>query len=295
MPPPDEQAATPTAAQILRQSIPDGKYELTERAHDLLLRCVHAPPSLAARTGEPAHPIFAHLATHCGMGWTFNDFLAHVGAVPADGVVFGGGTFTYHRPLVVGEAFTVRSAVREVRRKHGRRIGDFDAITIALELTGADGGTAVATTETYIVPRRTGSPPAPPAQAAQAPPAPAKQHPESHGYQVGPIRREDIAGVMEVMQDTNPIHLDAELAVASGYRGPVNQGPANLAYVFNAMATDRGQVDDLRFAAFTFHDTVTEGDRLEVQLTADDESAEGRLYITGTGLAVTCRAEFGPA
>jgi acyl dehydratase len=82
-------------------------------------------------------------------------------------------------------------------------------------------------------------------------------------YPVGGITRERMVAVMEVMGDLNPIHEDEELARRLGFRGIVNQGPANLAYVVN-MLIDRlgvgaGQVKSL---AFRFHDNVVPGDEL---------------------------------
>lgn len=282
--------ALPSAEEILGLTIPDGAYELTERTHALLLKHAHATELFTTVSGGPAHPIFAHLATHCGMGWTFNEFLAEVGSDPLAGVVFGGGTFRFHRPLRVGERFVVSSRMHDVTRKVGRRVGAFDAITIALTLLDSAGEAALETTETYIVPRREVQEPAEP---VASPPTIATPSEAAGGYQVGPILGEDIVGIMEVMNDTNPVHLDAELAIASGYRGPVNQGPINLAFIFNAMAAQRGQVADIVSAEFTFRETVTEGDRLEVRLTGSDSATlDGELHILGTGLAVTCRAEF---
>jgi acyl dehydratase len=185
-----------------------------------------------------------------------------------------------------------------VERKHGRRAGTFDAITVALDLidVDGDGSPAVSTTETYIVPRRTLNSAPTAAGAMVADPV---ESVATGGYPVGPIALEDIIGIMDVMGDTNPVHIDLELALASGYRGIVHQGPANLGFIFNAMAADRGTITDIRHAAFTFLDTVTEGDRLEVRLTrpelesGEPETLDGALVILGADVALTCRAQFG--
>jgi acyl dehydratase len=289
--------STPTPEQTLALEIPDGTYVLTADTHRRLLTHVHAPTTFATAVDGPAHPIFAHLATHCGMGWTFNEFLAAVKATPEDGVVFGGGTFTFNRPILIGHKYVIRSVMHDVTRKVGRRVGTFDAITVALDLIDVDqpDSPAVSTTETYIVPRHELTP-ATSAAPEQGQPVPGWT--ESDGYLVGPITLEDIVGIMDVMEDTNPVHIDLELALASGYRGIVNQGPANLAFIFNAMAADRGTVTDLRHVAFTFRDTVTEGDRLEVRLnpvasgSVPPATVEAELMIVGAGLGLSCRAEF---
>ncbi|MCE3550443.1 hypothetical protein LWC33_03110 [Pseudonocardia sp. RS11V-5] len=274
----------PAPEEILALTIPDGAYEITEERHAGLLRHVHAPELFTTKDGGPAHPIFAHLSTNRGMGWDFPELLEQVGASPADGVVFGGGTFTFSELLTIGERYTIRARMQDVQRKQGRRIGTFDAITLALQVVAPDGAVPVRTTETYIVPRRSLGAPSPTPTTPTDPPPPGRFR-----MPVGPITREDIVGIMAVMQDTNPVHVDAELARAAGYRGPVHQGPANLAFVFNALATDRGTLADLRHAAFTFRDTVTEGDRLEVHL----DQNRGRLEILGVGTALTCEVNFG--
>lgn len=280
--------APPDPAEILALAVPDGAYVVTAERHAGLLRHVHSPESFTTEVGGPAHPIFAHLATNRGMGWDFPELLAHVGATPADGVVFGGGTFTFAELLTVGERYTIRARMHDVRRKQGRRIGTFDAITLALDVVAPDGAVPVRTTETYVVPRPgLGDGAASRLPAAAAEPAP----PGRSRRSVGPITREDIAGIMAVMEDTNPVHLDAGLARAAGYRGPVHQGPANLAFVFDAIAADRGTVADIAHTAFTFRDTVTEGDRLQVHLDGAGP-VTGRLEIVGVGTALTCEIGF---
>jgi acyl dehydratase len=82
-------------------------------------------------------------------------------------------------------------------------------------------------------------------------------------YPVGEITRDRMVAVMEVMGDLNPIHEDEELARRLGFRGIVNQGPANLAYVVN-MLMDRLGVDagQVKLLDFRFHDNVVPGDAL---------------------------------
>jgi acyl dehydratase len=82
-------------------------------------------------------------------------------------------------------------------------------------------------------------------------------------YPVGEITRDRMVAVMEVMGDLNPIHEDEELARKLGFRGIVNQGPANLAYVVN-MLIDRLGVGarQVKLLEFRFHDNVVPGDAL---------------------------------
>ena len=275
----------PDPAEIRAMRIPDGAYELTEERHAGLMQHVHAPDLFTTKDRGEAHPIFAHIATNRGMGWDFPVLLDHLGASPTDGVVFGGGTFRFTRLLTIGERYTIRARMHDVRRKEGRRIGTFDAVTLALDVVAPDGSTPVRTTETYIVPRRSGASPRTTSPPPDPPPSGRSRH------LVGPISREDIVGIMSVMEDTNPVHVDTGLARSAGYRGAVHQGPANLAFVLNAIALDRGTVADVAHAAFTFRDTVTEGDRLEVHLDGTDP-VTARLDIVGIGLALECEVGF---
>ncbi len=300
---------TPTTSDLLDRVIPDGTYSLTAERHRRLLQHTYADEDgFASDVGAPAHPIFNHLVTHIGKGWTFDEFLVQAGATHDAGVVFGGGTWQIAQPLRVGAEYRVRAHVSSVERKTGRRAGTFDVIELTHEVEPADapGEHLLRTTETFIVPRAaitgegTGSSTSGSSTQISAPAAsgaaPARR---ADVYTVGPIDPVAIRGIMDLMGDTNPVHVDAALARASGYRGPVNQGPANLAYVFNALRERRGQVDDLVRAEFRFQETVTEGDLLEVLLDpspkgADVDECDATLVIVGAGTALRCRVGFDP-
>jgi acyl dehydratase len=82
------------------------------------------------------------------------------------------------------------------------------------------------------------------------------------GFAVGDIDRDRIVSVMEIMGDTNPIHENVELARSLGFRGLVNQGPANMAYVVNMLVAWTADPGSVRRLQFRFHDNVVPGDRL---------------------------------
>jgi acyl dehydratase len=84
-------------------------------------------------------------------------------------------------------------------------------------------------------------------------------------FVVPEVRLEDIVAVMEVMEDNNPIHVDAELVRELGLRGPVNQGPANLAYVINMLIAWAGSPEAIRRLNVRFHAISCPGDRLEAR------------------------------
>jgi acyl dehydratase len=104
-----------------------------------------------------------------------------------------------------------------------------------------------------------------------------------------------IRGFMEVMRDVNPVHDDPELVERLGLRGPVNQGPANLAYMLNMLIDWTGDVTAIERLDFRFLDVVTTGDVVTaggevVELDADGKAicdvwldrADGTRAVTAT-------------
>lgn len=76
------------------------------------------------------------------------------------------------------------------------------------------------------------------------------------------ITKARIVDVMEVMDDSNPVHIDEELAASLGLRGIVNQGPSNLAYITNMLSAWTGDADCVRRFSVRFYMTVVPGDDL---------------------------------
>ena len=280
----------PTDGALQGVRIPTGAYDLTVERNRTLVAHTFGDHHFESAPGAAAHPVMAHLASHCGKGWTFPEFLDRVGAKLSDGLVFAGGTFAFAKPLRSGASYSVEAVVEGVVRKTGRRAGTFDLVTVSHRLTDESGDEVATTTETILVPRsRAGS------SSSASPGEHFTPSPGGRVYEVGPVRLPDIVAIMDLMGDTNPVHVDRDLAVASGYRGVVNQGPANLAYVFTALADWRNDISHLRTAEFRFHDTVTEGDILRVHAPADiavSTEADLVLEIVGSGVASRVHVRF---
>lgn len=79
------------------------------------------------------------------------------------------------------------------------------------------------------------------------------------------VRLDDIVTIMDVMGDVNPIHVDTELVAALGLRGPVNQGPANMAYVMNMLIRWAGSPEAIEHIHIRFKSISCPGDRLEAR------------------------------
>jgi hydroxyacyl-ACP dehydratase HTD2-like protein with hotdog domain len=142
---------------LVGHRFPDGQYLIGDERNTALAGAVHTGAAGVPFPPGVAHPVFAHLATHCGMGIGLEDFFALADADLEDGVVFGEGKLTYAGTIRTDQTYTVRSVIDRIERKRGKRTGVFDAVTVVLELVDPSGTTVVTSDETYVFPRRDGS------------------------------------------------------------------------------------------------------------------------------------------
>jgi hypothetical protein len=129
--------------------IPIGAYRIDPGDHARAMAAFHN----ADYGYDSAHPVYAHLAPHCGMGWKLEELFEVVDADLDSGVLFGQADLTYFRPIEIDVEYEVRGHVAAVERKEGRRAGIFDLITLHLELVDPDGEPTVLSLETYVFPR----------------------------------------------------------------------------------------------------------------------------------------------
>lgn len=130
--------------------LPGGKYTVEPDKHALFLKAVDALPSPVGN----AHPMFAFIAAHNGMGLTFPQFMELIDAPLDAGALFGQEDLRILRPLRIGETVTVRGSIVDAQSKRGAKAGSFDRITCALELVDGSGDVICTSRETYIIPRR---------------------------------------------------------------------------------------------------------------------------------------------
>ena len=133
---------------LVGTQIPGGSYRIRPEDHAKAVAAVHA----GDWEFDVAHPMYAHLANHCGMGWELTEFFELVGADLDSGVMYGQGVLTYHRPIRIGVDYEVRGHIASAERKSGSRAGTFDLVTLHLELVDDDGLVATSD-ETFVFPR----------------------------------------------------------------------------------------------------------------------------------------------
>jgi hypothetical protein len=132
------------------RSFPGGTYTIEPYRHWLMNDAVGDVPS----TSGAASPMEIYYGAMGGLGVTLDELFALAGATAADGPMFGEAEIEQHRPLQVGETYTVRGEFTDVVRKEGRRAGVFDIVTFRLELVGGDGEVAGVSTNSFVFPRR---------------------------------------------------------------------------------------------------------------------------------------------
>ena len=82
-------------------------------------------------------------------------------------------------------------------------------------------------------------------------------------WEVPAVSAEKMKTIAALLADPNPIHWDTAAVAALGMGDrPVNQGPLNMAYVMNMLATWCGGHDRLRTFRVRFLGAVFAGDRL---------------------------------
>jgi acyl dehydratase len=136
--------------RLVGRPFPGGTYKVEPYRNWLTCDAVLSP----VPDDGMAHPMFCYYGALAGMGMSLDDLFAMVGATADSGVMFGEAQIELHRPLLVGDEFTVRGSIISVQRKQGKRAGVFDIVGFALELVDSDGQVAGVSTNSFVFPRR---------------------------------------------------------------------------------------------------------------------------------------------
>ncbi len=136
-------------SELIGYELPVGQYCITASDHKRTVGAIHQENYAF----DVAHPIYAHLAPHCGMGFKIDEFFDFVDFPMDGGALYGEGDLTFHKQMQVGVTYVVRGRVASVERKQGSRTGTFDLITLHLELFDSNNELVVTSLETYVFPR----------------------------------------------------------------------------------------------------------------------------------------------
>ena len=136
-------------ARLVGRELAAGTYEVAPHEAWLTADCLLAPPL----PDGLLHPMHVFLASLVGTGYRIPDLWDLAEVTAEDGPMIGEMDLHQARALRVGERLTVRSTITDVTRKQGRS-GTFDALTVAVVLTDADGATVGRVTNTHIYPRK---------------------------------------------------------------------------------------------------------------------------------------------
>jgi len=98
---------------------------------------------------------------------------------------------------------------------------------------------------------------------------------------VDDVSGEDMKLVAALLQDPYPPHYDPRAAEELGYPGLLNQGPANLSYLLQALVRELASPGDLRSFDVRFHDMVFEGETVTATATVEEkELDDGEGIVT---------------
>lgn len=127
----------------------EGTFTISEQDERRVLDVTGAS---AADDGS-AHPVWAYIAPQRGIGISVADICRLADFDVNDGPMLGSCHLEYHRPMRVGVEYRVTGEVLSIERKHGS-IGTFDVLEFRERLLERDGRPVVASTSTYILPRK---------------------------------------------------------------------------------------------------------------------------------------------
>lgn len=236
------------------------------------------------------HPIWVFVAAQRGMGLTLGELFEWFDCPASDGPLLGECALEFRAPLRVGTDYQVSGRVLDVQRKRGRTLGAFDLVTCGLDLNSGDTAEPDASIRYGMILPKGGRPVASPGVPA---PAASRAGQRLPPWEVG---EQEMKLLALLLRDPNPIHIDAAEVTRLGLGDrPVNQGPANLAYIITMLqAAEPGRV--LRSLRARLHGHVLAGQRVVAggALTAagDDERcyqvwldrADGGGVVTGAAV-----------
>jgi hypothetical protein len=140
---------TPGFEALPGTALPEGTFTISEQDEHRVLDVTGA----SLPSDGSAHPLWAYIAPQRGIGISVADLCKLADFDVNDGPMLGSSHLEYHRPMRVGVEYRVTGEVLSIERKQGS-IGAFDVLEFREELHERDGPPVVASTSTYILPRK---------------------------------------------------------------------------------------------------------------------------------------------
>lgn len=117
-------------------------------------RALYQTLGLAPPGDGRAHPIYFFVATQVGMGMTVAGLCAACDFDVADGPMMGTSKVVFSRPLMTEQPYNVTGEIVGLTRKPSRKLGVMDVLEYELRLQLPGGTPVLATTNTWVLPRR---------------------------------------------------------------------------------------------------------------------------------------------
>ncbi|MEQ8716742.1 MAG: MaoC family dehydratase N-terminal domain-containing protein [Acidimicrobiales bacterium] len=135
---------------MVGHELPGGTYELEDYKDWLTRDVVGATPAVDG----VALPMFCYYAAIAGMGVSIDGLFQLVDATADSGVMFGEAEIDIRKPFRLGETYSVKGRITEIKRKEGRKAGVFDIVTFVLDVVDSSGEVAGVSTNAFVFPRR---------------------------------------------------------------------------------------------------------------------------------------------
>lgn len=135
---------------LVGMDMPGGGF-VAEGYEDWLLRDVVVAPH--GDDGE-LHPLWAFIASVRTMGITLERLFELCGSSSADGPMLAGCHIEFAKAFRADQPYSVTASISDAVRKHGRRAGTFDVVTVDVEITDPDGAAVASVRDSYVFPRR---------------------------------------------------------------------------------------------------------------------------------------------
>ena len=136
--------------RVVGHQLPGGRFTVSEHERHLSHDAVQSP-----RLPDGAlHPVWVLLGALREKGVTTDELVALVGATEQDGVLGGELTLEQTEPLRAGVEYRVTGTVTALSRRHGRRAGTMDLLTLELRIADQGGRVCATSTQTFVILRR---------------------------------------------------------------------------------------------------------------------------------------------